>query len=157
MHKNNRGVAMNAYELCQRNVVTVRRHEELTTAARMMRERHVGCLVVVEPAGGVGGERPIGMLTDRDIVTRVITLHDNPRSLTVEDVMRRQPETISAGAEIEDALQRMRHAGVRRAPVVNERGALAGILAIADIFDYLIQRPLSAPTPIRRELRRDQA
>jgi CBS domain-containing protein len=97
------------------------------------------------------------MLTDRDIVTRVITLHDNPRSLTVEDVLRRQPETISAGAEIEDALQRMRHAGVRRAPVVNERGALAGILAIADIFDYLIQRPLSAPTPIRRELRRDQA
>ena len=42
---------MNAYELCQRNVVTVRRHEELATAARMMRERNVGCVVVVEPAG----------------------------------------------------------------------------------------------------------
>src|SRR6187399_1045429 len=86
-----RGVDMNAYELCQRHVVTVRRHEELATAAWMMRERHVGCLVVVEPAGAIGGEKPIGMLTDRDIVTKVIVLDSEPRGVVVDDVMTRHP------------------------------------------------------------------
>ncbi len=72
---------MNAHELCQRNVVTVRRHEELVTAAWMMRERNVGCLVVVEPAGIHGGERPVGMLTDRDIVTAVIASDSDPHGV----------------------------------------------------------------------------
>src|SRR4051812_31558716 len=99
---------MNAYDLCQRHVVTVRRHEELGTAAWMMRERHVGCLVVVEPAGASGGERPIGMLTDRDIVTNVIVRDLDPREVSVEDVMTRQPMTVSTIASVEECLQRMR-------------------------------------------------
>ena len=87
---------MNVYELCQRHVVTVRRHEDLTTAAWMMRERNVGCLVVVEPAGAIGGARPIGMLTDRDIVTNVIARGSDPRNLIVDDVMTRHPITVWA-------------------------------------------------------------
>ena len=59
---------MKAYELCQRNVVTVRGQEDLATAAWIMRERNVGCLVVVEPFGMQGGWRPIGLLSDRVIV-----------------------------------------------------------------------------------------
>ncbi|MEO8061302.1 MAG: CBS domain-containing protein [Pseudomonadota bacterium] len=144
---------MNAYELCQRNVVTVRRHEELATAAWMMRERHVGCLVVVEPAGTSGGEKPIGMLTDRDIVTNVIVRGVDPRSLVVDDVMTRHPLTVLTSASYEDALQRMRGAGVRRVPVIDDRGRLAGILALDDIFEHLAQRVPFAVTPIRREAR----
>ena len=144
---------MNAYELCQRHVVTVRRHEELTTAAWMMRERNVGCLVVVEPAGAIGGERPIGMLTDRDIVTNVIARETDPRNVNVDDVMTRHPVTVWASATLEDALQRMRSGGVRRVPVVDDRGRLAGILAIDDIFDHMSQRVPFGATPIRREAR----
>lgn len=140
---------MNALELCQRNVVTVRRHEELGTAAWMMRERNVGCLVVVEPAGAMGGERPIGMLTDRDIVTNVIVRDTDPRSVSVEDVMTRHPVTVWTTSSLEDALQRMREGRVRRVPVVDERGRLAGILALDDIFEYLSTRHLFV-TPIRR-------
>ena len=144
---------MNAYELCQRHVVTVRPHEELTTAAWMMRERNVGCLVVVEPIGPTGGERPIGMLTDRDIVTTVIARDGDPKALVVDDVMTRHPVTVYGSSGIDDALQRMRNGGVRRVPVVDDRGKLTGILALDDIFEHLSQRAPVAPTPIRRELR----
>jgi CBS domain-containing protein len=142
---------MNVYELCQRHVVTVRRHEELATAAWMMRERNVGCLVVVEPAGGTGGERPIGMLTDRDIVTNVIARDSDPRTLVVDDVMTRHPVTVWSSASVEDAFQRMKSGGVRRVPVVDDRGRLAGILALDDIFEHMAQRVPFAATPIRRD------
>jgi CBS domain-containing protein len=151
-----KGIEMNAYELCQRNVVTVRRHEELATAAWMMRERNVGCLVVVEPAGTAGGEKPVGMLTDRDIVTNVIVRDADPRSLVVDDVMTRHPVTVWASASIEDALQRMRSGGVRRVPVIDDRGRLTGILALDDIFEHFAERAPFAATPIRRESRLDQ-
>jgi CBS domain-containing protein len=131
-------------------VVTVRRHEELATAAWIMRERNVGCLVVVEAAGAAGGERPIGMLTDRDIVTNVIARNVDPRSVVVGDVMRRHPVTVWANAGIDDALQRMRGSGARRVAVVDDRGLLVGIIALDDIFEHMAQRMSPAPTPIRR-------
>jgi CBS domain-containing protein len=140
---------MNAHELCQRKVVTIRRHEEVATAAWMMRERNVGCLVVVEPAGAMGGERPVGMLTDRDIVTHVVVREADPREVSVEDVMTRQPVTVPTTASIEYAFQRLREGGVRRAPVVDERGRLAGILALDDICEYLATRHIVV-TPLRR-------
>jgi CBS domain-containing protein len=147
---------MNAYELCQRHVVTVRRHEELATAAWIMRERNVGCLVVVEPAGTIGGEKPIGMLTDRDIVTNAIARNTDPHSLVVDDVMTRHPVTVWASSSLDDALQRMRGGGVRRVPVIDDRGRLAGILALDDIFEHLAERAPFAVTPIRREARLEQ-
>jgi CBS domain-containing protein len=148
---------MNTYELCQRHVVTVRRHEELTAAARMMRERNVGCLVVVEPAGAMGGERPVGMLTDRDIVTTVIARNSVLQGLVVDDVMTRNPVSVSAHSTIDEALLRMRNGGVRRVPVVDDRGRLAGILALDDIFEHLAERLPVAAMPIRREQRHDMA
>jgi CBS domain-containing protein len=142
---------MNAYELCQRHVVTVRRHEEISTAAWMMRERHVGCLVVVEPLPGASGERPIGMLTDRDIVTVVIARDADPHAVIVDDVMTRHPVTVWATCTIEDALQRMQNGAVRRVPVVDDRGRLVGILALDDIFEHMATRlPFTQP-PLRRE------
>jgi CBS domain-containing protein len=143
---------MNAYDLCQRNVVTVRGDEELATAIWMMRERHVGCLVVVEPLGGPGGWRPIGMLSDRDIVTRVIVEERDPRGTAVSEVMS-PPASITKDSRIEYALKRMRHEGTRRLAVVDERGRLSGILAFDDIFDHLTRRPLASAVPLRPEWR----
>jgi CBS domain-containing protein len=131
---------MTVYEICQRHVVTVRRHEELATAAWMMRERNVGCLVVVEPAGPVGGERVVGMLTDRDIVTHVVASNADPRGLMVDDVMTRQPATLPSTTSVDEALHSMRAGGIRRVPLIDDRGRLAGIVALDDIFEYLGQR-----------------
>ncbi|HTU66545.1 MAG TPA: CBS domain-containing protein [Steroidobacteraceae bacterium] len=147
---------MNAFELCQRHVVTVRRHETVATAAWMMRERNVGSVVVVEAAGAHGGERPIGMLTDRDIVTAVIVRETDPRDVPVEDVMTRHPVTVWSTATIEEALLRMRNGAIRRVPVVDDRGRLAGILALDDIFEHIATRPVTPVTPIRRDSWRER-
>lgn len=152
-----KGVTMNALELCQRHVVTVRRHEELTTAAWMMRERNVGCLVVVEAAGPMGGERVIGMLTDREIVTAVIARQADPRNMLVKDVMTHHPVTVPANATLDDALKRMRGAGVRRIPVLDERERLAGILALDDIFEFMASRPPFVVSPFCRDRRADHS
>ena len=63
---------MNVGNICRRHAVTVRPFEELTKAAQLMREKHVGYLVVVEPDAADGLLRPIGVLTDRDIVITVV-------------------------------------------------------------------------------------
>lgn len=135
---------MTAYELCQRNVVTVRGHEELATAAWIMRERNVGCVVVVDSAGAQGGWRPIGLVTDRDIVTQVIVRDRDAHHLVAADIMSR-PLLLAAGSGLDDAMQRMRRAGVRRAPLIDERGRLVGILALDDIFDHLVRRTVASP------------
>lgn len=130
---------MNAYELCQRNVVTVRGQEELATAAWMMRERNLGCLVVVEPARGTGGWSPVGFITDRDIVTSVIARDCDPRTVVIEDVMSRAV-TVWADTSLEDALLRMRETGVRRLVLVDDSCRMVGILSRDDIFEHLSQR-----------------
>ena len=63
---------MNAGTICQRPVVTIRRSDEVTQAAQLMRDKHVGCLVVVEPHFVEGCLRAVGILTDRDIVVSVV-------------------------------------------------------------------------------------
>jgi CBS domain-containing protein len=147
---------MNAYELCQRHVVTVRRHEDLTNAAWIMRERNVGCLVVVDPAGISGGERPVGILTDRDIVTTVIARGTDLHGITVAEVMS-EPVIVSIHGTVDEALLRMRNSGVRRVAMVDDRGRLAGILALDDIYEHLDRRSPSAATPIRRGTRFEAA
>ena len=144
---------MNAYEVCQRHVVTVRRHEELSTAAWMMRERNVGCLVVVDPVDGMGGWTPVGLVSDRDIVANVIARDCDPRNVVIEDVMEPHPITVRDKTALEEVLQRMRSSGARRILVVDENGRLAGILARDDIFDHLTQRALHVVPSGRRDLR----
>jgi predicted transcriptional regulator len=152
-----KGCRMNAYEVCQRHVVTVRRHEELSTAAWMMRERNVGCLVVVDPVDGMGGWAPVGLISDRDIVTNVIARDCDPRNVVVEDVMEPHPITVHDKTTLEEALQRMRASGARRILVVDDSGRLAGILARDDIFDHLTQRAPHLVPSTRRDLRRVEA
>jgi CBS domain-containing protein len=152
-----KGCRMNSYDLCQRHVVTVRRHEELGTAAWMMRERNVACLVVVDPGGAFGGWRPVGLLSDRDIVTNVFARDCDPRSMVVEEAMTRNPVIVWGNTPVDEAMQRMRAAGVRRVPVVDDRGCLAGILALDDMFDHLAQRGACGVTAIRPDLRLEKA
>jgi CBS domain-containing protein len=128
---------MNVGKACQRNVVTVRRSEELTKAVQLMRERHIGYLVVVEPEVGFGSQRPVGVLTDRDILVTVIAREADPRALRVDDVMTQQPLTVGETEPIDQALREMRRIGVRRVPVVGARGELVGILSLDDVLDVL--------------------
>lgn len=102
-----------------------------------MREKHVGFLVVTEFDVASQQERPLGVITDRDIVVAVVARETDPRSLRVEDVMTRQPVVVPEGSSIASALQQMRRIGVRRLPVVDYRGHLVGVLSLDDVIGAL--------------------
>jgi CBS domain-containing protein len=142
---------MKVGKVCQREAVTVRAEVPLTAAARLMREQHIGYLVVVAPGPSGDLVRPIGVLTDRDIVVTVVAKETDPRALTAGDVMNMQPVTVSDSDSIEDALQVMRRMGVRRLPVVGGAGELAGVLSLDDVIDALAEEIANVAGAIRNE------
>jgi len=125
---------MNVGQMCQRNAITVQATDEIAAAARLMREKHVGFLVVVEPAAEEGAVVPVGVITDRDIVISTIALGVDPKTLSVGDVMTCKPTVALAEDSIADAIYRMRHCGVRRLPVVGDYGHLVGVLSLDDVL-----------------------
>ena len=127
---------MNIGELCTRAVVTVRASDDIVKAAQLMREKNVGYMVVVEPRGATDVV-PIGVLTDRDIVIAIVAREVDVRALRVDDVMTREPLTLSDNESLESALMDMRRRGVRRAPVVGDQGQLIGVASIDDLLSAL--------------------
>jgi CBS domain-containing protein len=95
-------------------------------AARLMREEHIGSLPVTED------ERLVGMITDRDITTRVVAESAVPETTSVADVYSRDLISVEPDNDLEEALQLMARHQVRRLPVV-ENGRLVGMVAQADI------------------------
>jgi len=148
---------MEVMKLCRRNVVTIRPLEEITAAARIMREQHVGYLVVVEPLIADASQRVVGVLTDRDIVVKVIARDADPRTLRVGDVMTRDPVTASATDQLSDALRSMRRLGVRRMPVVGHRDQLVGVLSMDEIIDALSGELSDVAGSILTERRTEEA
>jgi CBS domain-containing protein len=143
---------MNAGALCNRNVVTVGKDDDLVTAAKLMRERHVGYLIVTMQRPD-GGAEPVGVLTDRDIVVSVVAREVDPRSLKVADVMTRQPVTIGPGDSIDETVARMRQFGVRRMPVIDSLQRLVGVVALDDVLDHTCSQLASITASIRNEQR----
>jgi CBS domain-containing protein len=122
--------------LCRRHVVTARREDSLLHAAALMRDEHVGDVVVIDELNGA--RVPVGVLTDRDIVVGVLARNGQYlERLTVGDVLTRPPVTATEREDIHDVVKRMRKAGVRRVPVVDSYGALVGVVAIDDVLELL--------------------
>lgn len=124
---------MTAGELATRPAIVAHGDDSLAEAARRMREHHVGCLVVVEPREA--GQAVTGLLTDRDIVVTVTARDVEARLMRVADVMSRTPLTAQEEEPVLDTLAAMRRRGVRRVPVVDRHGLLAGILSLDDILE----------------------
>lgn len=144
---------MDVASMCQRHVTTIRPSDELVTAAELMRTRHVGYLIVVEPSASDGRARPLGVLTDRDIVVSVVARHADPKSLRVGDVMTRDPVTARETDSMEAALSSMRRIGVRRVPVVDALGRLTGVLSLDDVIDAMAAQLGGVAASIRNEQR----
>lgn len=144
-------------DICQRNVVTIREYEDLTAAAQRMREEHVGYLVVAEPQVLDQTLKPVGVITDRDIVIAVVAKEVDPRTLKVGDVMTRQPVVASEDSSVSAALQEMRRIGVRRLPVIGRRGELLGVVSIDDLLETFAEELANIAGLIRNERRFERA
>jgi CBS domain-containing protein len=118
-------------KICIKPVVTASAQMTVNQAAQTMRSKNVGALVVVN-AG-----RPIGMLTDRDVVVEVVAKGLDPDTVRVGDVMRKKLVTIRDDLGIFDAAKAFARTGVRRLPVVSKKGILVGVIAVDDLIMLL--------------------
>ena len=128
---------MRIREICTLQAIHCKREETVQSAALLMRNHHVGDLVVVEQPNG---ERvPVGIITDRDIVVSVIALGLDPASLLVGDIMSDKLMTTSEDEDVYETIERMRFKGIRRMPVVNSLGGLTGIVSVDDMLEFLAE------------------
>jgi len=125
-------------DLATREVETVGVETTLTECAQKMRHTHVGCVVVAEPAGDE--LKPLGILTDRDIVIEAVAPGLDPSTLTAGDVMSRPLASVRESDDLLDALARMRERGVRRLPVLDADGMLYGLVSVQDVLGALAQQ-----------------
>lgn len=127
---------MKTGDACRRNVVVVKRHTPIPMAAKMMRQNHIGSLVVVDDLD----ERvPVGIVTDRDLVVEIVAADLDPRTMKVGEIMVGQLVTAAEDDDSLDTLKAMRLRGVRRMPVVTDKGILVGIATLDDLLGILAQ------------------
>ena len=129
---------LDAGEICSRIVTIAPREMAIDDAAGLMRAHHVGCLVVVDD--GPAGRRPLGILTDRDIVTAVVARRIDAGRVTVGDVMVTTLHTARSSDSMMDLMRLMRAKGVRRLPVLGPEGELVGLVTLDDVLDVLAQQ-----------------
>src|SRR5512146_1421320 len=139
-------------ELCTPDVVSCTPDSTALHAARLMRQHHVGDVVVVEDTED---QSPIGVVTDRDIVVEVLGKELDPATVTLRQIMRTPAVLASTSEDIAQAVERMKFHGVRRIPVVDESSRLAGILCLDDLLKRLAGDAAGLAEVIAREQDRE--
>lgn len=148
------GERLTTGEICSRSVTIAFGETPLDGAARLMRDNHVGCLVVVDE---VAGKRiVVGVLTDRDIVTAVVARELDATQLTVGDVMSRELISVLEDDSIKDMLVVMRHKGIRRLPVVKANGVLVGLVTLDDVLGLMSEQLREMASVIETEHLRER-
>ncbi len=122
---------MSVEHICTRTVITAKPEESASAAANRMKHYNVGTLVIVE------NNQPIGMLTDRDLVLRVMTQGDDPEVVTIGSIMTKKPICVKEKTPLEDAMNLLRGYQIRRLIVVNQSHELVGIFTLDDMLEIL--------------------
>jgi CBS domain-containing protein len=119
---------MIAKDVMKTNVITVSPSTPVSEAALLMRNEDIGALVVVDTAG-----RPVGIVTDRDIVISIVADGDNPADFVVEDIMSRNLHIVQEDESIFGILKILGKHSIRRVPVLR-KGKLVGIVSVDDLI-----------------------
>lgn len=118
---------MQVRELMNKSVVSITPEESAALAARLLSRHDLGSLPVCSQSGAL-----LGIVTDRDIITRCVAAGEDPSRVPVEDIMTRTPTTIAPGEDIRTAAHEMALRQIRRLPVV-EDGAVVGMVSLGDL------------------------
>jgi CBS domain-containing protein len=124
-------------EICVRDVVVASRETPVQEAAHLMRQNHVGNLVVVDQRNG--SQVPVGIVTDRDITVSVVATKLDPSVFTVGDLMAQDLVVAREDQGIFETIRQMRTNGIRRMPVVGRDGKLIGIVSVDDLIQLLAE------------------
>ena len=124
-------------DICTVQTIHCKRDTTVQQAALLMRNHHVGDLIVIEQPNGE--QVPVGIITDRDIVVSVIALGLDPGSLLVGDIMTGDVLTTTEDEDVYETIELMRFKNIRRLPVVNSLGGLSGIVSVDDLLEFLAE------------------
>ena len=110
-------------------VVTIKDSDTVLAASKLMKKNAIGCVVVIDKKN-----KPVGLMTERDVVRRVAALDLLPSKVIAGKAMTKPPATVDASVDVTEAAKKMRGLKIRRL-VVLERGELKGIITSNDIVD----------------------
>ena len=113
-------------------VVTILKNEILDEVAKVMSKKHLGSIVVIDPKG-----KPLGIITERDIVNRLTAMNLLPRKVKAEEVMSQPLITIASDKDTKESAKSMNEHKIRRL-LVMEKGKIIGIITSKDIFDEMV-------------------
>ena len=122
-------------DICTLDVVCCNPTTTVLAAARLMRHRHVGDVIVVDDPQT--DQTPIGLVTDRDIVVEVLGKELDPAKVTVREIMRTPVVVAGTSEDVAQAIERMKLHGVRRIPIMDENLKLAGVVCLDDLLARL--------------------
>ena len=142
-------------KICNREVVFIHAQASIPEAARLMREYHVGDLVVIKEK--TGKRVPVGIVTDRDIVLEVIAEGVGMDDVNAGDIMSDNLVTARESDGLLETIKVMRAKGVRRLPVVNDDNELVGILSVDDLIDLFSEQIVDLARLISREQDREKS
>ncbi|WP_052452271.1 CBS domain-containing protein [Noviherbaspirillum autotrophicum] len=145
---------MDIGEICNREVVFATEDMSVKEAAELMRDQHVGSLVVIRQADL--GRVVAGMVTDRDIAIVAVARDFDPQSLRVGDIMSSEVVTARPDASLNDVLHLMRQSGVRRVPVTTDDAVLIGIVTLDDLLEILAEEMQGFVQAITSAQRREE-
>jgi len=140
---------MTVGEICTRKVIVAPRSTPVSQAAKLMREHHTGNIVVTDETGAA--RKPVGIVTDRDLVLEIMAQGLDPGGLSVGEVMSESPVTVRERDGLFETIASMRSAGVRRTPVVDASGALVGIVSLDDVLELMAEEMGSLANIVRQE------
>ena len=119
---------MSLERIGSKTVVTISPDATVLEAAKLMHSKHIGCLVVTDDS------RPTGILTDRDIVLKLVASEKQPGQTAVKNIMTTNPTMVNVNYDVLDAVRLMRNRGVRRLPIIDEHRHLLGIITMDDVL-----------------------
>ena len=140
--------------VCRHPVRTVTPGQTIREAAELMREHHVGALVVVDQENPA---EPVGIITDRDIVVAIVALGLNPDLFLIDDMVDRPLTTARAEHGLREGLDLMKAKGVRRLPLLDKAGKLTGVVALDDILAELAQDMSGIAAVVQAEIGSERA
>ena len=132
-------------ECCQENVVTAGPDASTMDIIGLMEDRNVGSVVITEK------KKPVGIITDRDIILRVIANEKDPSKIKVKDVMTKNPMVLAGDIGLFDVLKQMEGKKFRRLPVVDAKGQLKGIITVDDLLRLFISELSSVASILERQ------
>lgn len=140
---------MSLQRICINEVVSVAPEVTVLELARLMAKEHVGSVIALQD------HRPIGIVTDRDIVLKVVARGQEPNKLAVRDIMTPNPAVVNINYDPLDATRLMRDNGLRRLPVVDENRRLIGVITLDDLLLLLASEMANLAGAVEREVKRE--